>query len=81
MPDICALCHNVQSVTKQKRQRVLLGKNHKAKKKERGLVAKSYKARERERGGSYSEVGLQKLKNTELWQMHKDKPAMFASLQ
>jgi hypothetical protein len=24
---------------------------------------------------------LQKLKNTELWQMHKDKPAMFASLQ
>jgi hypothetical protein len=53
---------------------------------EMDLVAKSYKAREsgreREReGGSYSEVGLQKLKNTELGQMHKDKPAMFASLQ
>jgi len=84
MPGICALCHNVQSVTKQKRERVLLAKNHKAKQKERGLVAKSYKARESEReregGGSYSEVGLQKLKNTELGQMHKDKPAMFASL-
>jgi hypothetical protein len=49
MPDICALCHNVQSVTKQKREGVLLAKNYKAKKKERGLVAKSYKARESER--------------------------------
>jgi hypothetical protein len=37
--------------------------------------------REKGGGGSYSEVGLQKLKNTELGQMHKDKPAMFASLQ
>ncbi len=54
MPGICALCHNVQSVTKQKRERVLLAKNHKAKQKERGLVAKVTKrerAKERERGG------------------------------
>lgn len=87
MANICALCHNVQSVTKQKREREFSLQRITKQKRKRGVllqrVTKRERAKERERegGGSYSEVGLQKLKNTELGQLHKDKPAMFASLQ
>ncbi len=80
MPDICAKCY------KAKEREGSPCKESQSKKEREGSCCKELKSererkREREGGGSYSEVGLQKLKNTELGQMHKDKPAMFASLQ